>query len=75
MLLNILNFKYISDDSVIKFLEKMANPETRTGEEQEEYVKGINEIISADGFELAVSGKTSNELIYKVYRKMPYVVI
>ena len=69
MLLNILNFKYISDDSVIKFLEKMVNPETRTGEEQEEYVKGINEIISADGFELAVSGKTSNELIYKVYRK------
>ena len=69
MLLNILSFKYISDNSVIKFLEKMVNPETRIGEEQEQYVKGINEIISADGFELAVSGKTSNELIYKVYRK------
>ena len=69
MLLDILQIKYISDNSLIKFLEKMVNPEVRTGEEQAEYVKGINEIIGADGFELAVSGKVSNELIYKVFRK------
>ena len=69
MLLDILQFKYISDSSLIKFLEKMVNPEVRTGEEQIQYVNGINEIIGADGFELAVSGKISNELIYKIYRK------
>lgn len=69
MLFDILQFKYISDNTLIKFLEKMVNPEVRTGEEQEQYVKGINEIICVDGFELAVSGKISNELVYKVYRK------
>lgn len=69
MLLDILQFKYISDSSLIKFLEKMVNPEVRTGEEQIQYVNGINEIIGADGFEMAVSGKISNELIYKIYRK------
>ena len=34
-----------------------------------QYVKGINEIIGADGFELVVSGKISNELIYKIYKR------
>ena len=69
MLLDTLQIKYISDNSFIKFLEKMVNPEVRTGEEQVQYVNGINEIIGADGFELAVSSKISNELVYKVYRK------
>lgn len=69
MLLDILQFKYISDSSLIKFLEKMVNPEVRTGEEQIQYVNGINEIIGADGFEMAVSGRISNELIYKIYKK------
>ncbi len=69
MLLDILQIKYISDSSIIKFLEKMVNPEVRTGEEQIQYVKGINEIIGADGFELVVSGKISNEPIYKVYKR------
>ena len=69
MLLDILQIKYISDNSIIKFLEKMVNPEVRTGEEQTQYVKGINEIIGADGFELVVSGKISNELIYKIYKR------
>lgn len=49
MLLDILQIKYISDNSIIKFLEKMVNPEVRTGEEQTQYVRGINEIIGADG--------------------------
>lgn len=69
MLLDILQFKYISDSSLVKFLEKMVNPEVRTGEEQIQYVNGINEIIGADGFEMAVSGRISNELIYKIYKK------
>lgn len=69
MLLDILQIKYISDNSIIKFLEKMVNPEVRTGEEQTQYVKEINEIIGADGFELVVSGKISNELIYKIYKR------
>mgnify|MGYP000953767041 CR=1 FL=1 len=69
MLLDILQIKYISDNSIIKFLEKMVNPEVRTGEEQTQYVKGINKIIGADDFELVVSGKISNELIYKIYKR------
>ena len=69
MLIDILQIKYISDNLLIKFLEKIVNPEVRTGEEQLQYVNGINEIIDADGFELAVSGKISNETIYKVYKK------
>ena len=68
-LLDILQIKYISDNSIIKFLEKMVNPEVRTGEEQTQYVKGINKIIGADDFELVVSGKISNELIYKIYKR------
>lgn len=47
----------------------MVNPEVRTGEEQTQYVKGINKIIGADDFELVVSGKISNELIYKIYKR------
>lgn len=69
MLLDVLQIKYISDNMLIRFLEKMVHPEVRTGEEQTQYVKGINEIISADGFELAISGQVSNEPIYKIYKK------
>ena len=69
MLLDVLDFKYISDTALIKFLEKMVHPEVRTGDEQLQYVSCINDVIMADGFELAVSGKISNELIYKVVRK------
>lgn len=69
MLLDILQFKYISDNSLIKFLEKMVNPEVRTGEEQIQYVKGINSIINADGFELVITGKISNEPIYKISKQ------
>jgi len=69
MLLDILQIKYVSDNSIIKFLEKMVNPEVRTGEEQAQYVKGINEIIGADGFKLVESGKISNELIYTVQKR------
>lgn len=69
MLLEYLDFKYISDEAVIKFLEKVVNPEVRTGVEQEQYVAGINEIIEVDGFELVVSGKISNESIYKIVKR------
>lgn len=69
MLLEYLDFKYISDEEVIKFLEKVVNPEVRIGVEQEQYVAGINEIIDADGFELIVSGKISNESIYKIVKR------
>lgn len=69
MLIDILEIKYISDNSIIKFLEKMVNPEVRTGKEQAQYVNGINEIIGADGFELVVSGKISNEPLYKIYKR------
>lgn len=64
MLLDILQIKYISDNSIIKFLEKMVNPEVRTGEEQTQYVKGINKIIGADDFELVVSGKLDMNFDY-----------
>lgn len=69
MLLDVLQIKYISDNSLKKFLEKMVNPEVRTGEEQIQYVNGINDIISADGFELVVVGKVSNEPIYKICKQ------
>jgi hypothetical protein len=69
MLLDMLKFKYVSDSIVIKFIEKIVNPEVRTGEEQILYVNKINEIISTDGFELAISKRVSGELFYKIYKK------
>lgn len=69
ILLDILYLRYISDRKLMKFIERVVNPEVRTTEEQKQYVKQINEIIDADGFELVVSKKISNELIYKVIKK------
>ena len=46
MLLDILQIKYISDNSIIKFLEKMVNPEVRTGEEQTQYVRELIKLLA-----------------------------
>lgn len=69
MLLDILKIKYISDNLLIKFLEKIVDPEVRSGTSQKEYVDGINSIIESDGFELVESGRKSKELIYKIQKK------
>lgn len=68
MLLDILEFKYVSDQTIKKFLEIIVDPEIRGKDQQERYVNSINEIIRHDNYELVAAKKVSGELIYKIHK-------
>lgn len=68
MLLDILEFKYVSDQTVKKFLEIIVDPEIREKDQQDRYVNGINEIIKPDNYELVATKKVSGELIYRIHK-------
>lgn len=68
MLLDILEFKYVSDQIVKKFLEIIVDPEIREKDQQDRYVNSINEIIKPDNYELVATKKVSGELIYRIHK-------
>lgn len=51
LLTNRLEVKYLPDETFIKFLECLVKLEVREGNEQKNYVQGINGIIKEDGVE------------------------
>jgi len=64
-----LEIKYLSDDTLSKFLECLVLPEVREGEEQKEYVQGLNAIIKEDGYELYVDSLVSGIPQFRVGKK------
>lgn len=63
-----LDFMYVSDDVICKFLEKLVDPNTRYDYEQETYVADINRIIGASGFRLVQNGNLAGNPIFKIER-------
>lgn len=65
-----LEVKYLPDELFSKFLECLALPEARDGEVQKEYVKGINDIIKEDGYELYVDSLVSGTPQYRIGKRI-----
>lgn len=67
-LLNKVDFMYVSDGSLFKFLELVTHPRLCDETSQEIFVNSFNRIMSADGFQLRQEGYYSSELLfYKIY--------
>lgn len=69
LLTNRLEVKYLSDETFIRFLECLVKPEVREGNEQKNYVQGINEIIREDGYELYISSQKSGVPHYSIGKR------
>ena len=63
-----LDFMYVSDDMICKFLEILVDPNTRYDYEQESYVTEINKIIGSNGFRLVQNGNIAGNPTYKIER-------
>ena len=69
MLTKRLEFKYLPDETFVKFLECLVKPEVREGDEQKKYVQGINGIIKEDGYELYISSQKSGVPHYSIGKR------
>ena len=69
LLTNRLEVKYLPDETFIKFLECLVKPEVREGNEQKNYVQGINGIIKEDGYELYISSQKSRVPHYSIGKR------
>lgn len=69
LLTNRLEVKYLPDETFIRFLECLVKSEVREGNEQKNYVQGINEIIREDGYELYISSQKSGVPHYSIGKR------
>lgn len=54
------------DRRLMRFLEGLVRPEVRQGDEQQEWVAFINEIIAKDGFELREADRVSGHPVFTI---------
>lgn len=64
---NEIDFMYVSDVSIFKFLELLIHPRLCDEVTQAMLVDSFNRIISADGFQFRIEGYCSSEPFYKIY--------
>lgn len=66
LLEDLLDFMYITDRQMAKFLESLVNPPTRDTDSQAYYVHELNEIISQCGLQLISRKNIAGNPIYKL---------
>ena len=69
LLTNRLEVKYLPDETFIKLLECLVKLEVGEGNEQKNYVQGINGIIKEDGYELYISSQESGVPHYSIGKR------
>jgi very-short-patch-repair endonuclease len=67
LLIKFVDFLYVSDKSIINFLELLTHPRVCDEKVQNLLVKKINNAISIDGFKLKEEGYYSDRVFYKIY--------
>lgn len=65
---NVLDFIYISDDKLKRFLETIVDPSVRSKEDQLYYVTSINKIISSNEVKLSSCKQVGGLDVYKLER-------
>lgn len=63
---DILDFMYIPDRQLFKFIETIVNPPVRSAESQSRYIKEINHIIGACGYRLFSRKSIAGNPIYTI---------
>lgn len=63
---NQIDFMYVSDNTVFKFLELVTHPRLCGETSQETLVNSLNRIMTADGFQLREEGYYSSQLFFKI---------